>query len=304
MRQPTLKQLNALVTVLETGHFGEAARRLNVTQPTLSQQIRMLEENLGGPLINRTGIEPTPLGESVAQRARAVLRDVSDIVEVAREAHDGFGGLMRLGVLPTVGPYLLPTVLAEMHARFPSLRLHVREDKPGPLMAGLHEGRFDILVGTLPLDAGWAREWPLFEETISLGVAADHPFASQARVAADDLRDQPMLTLGDGHPLHGATEKLASMRRARVLTEFEGSSLDAVRQMVATGLGIALFPQLYVRSEIERGNDVVVLPLDPPLSRSIGMAWRAGSPRAEQIEGLCAEFSEVVSRALPDLVGS
>ncbi|MEM7566062.1 MAG: LysR substrate-binding domain-containing protein, partial [Pseudomonadota bacterium] len=206
MRAPTLKQLNALVTVLDTRHFGEAARRLGVTQPTLSQQIRMLEENLGGPLIDRAGIVATPVGEEVARRARGVLRDAQDISEVAQRARGAFGGLVRLGVLPTVGPYLLPAVLADLHARFPDLRIHVREDRPDPLMAGLHDGRFDVLVGTLPLEVSWAQERALFSEASLLGVAADHPFAGREQVAARELRGQPMLTLGRGHPLHVATE--------------------------------------------------------------------------------------------------
>lgn len=297
MRRPTLKQLNALVTVLETGHFGEAARRLNLTQPTLSQQIRTLEDNLGGPLIDRAGVRSTPLGEEVARRARTVLRDVEDLVDAARSAQRDFGGLVRLGVLPTVGPYLLPPLLADLHARHPALRLHVREDRPAALMAGLHDGRHDALLTALPSGMEGATERPLLVDPIRLGVSRDHPLAAVRTVARDALAGQPMLTLGRGHPLHEATETLAQSERARVLTEFEGSSLDAIRQMVATGLGVALFPDLYVRSEIARVADVVTLELAPPLARTVGMVWRGSSPRALQIEALAEEIAGALAPA-------
>ena len=299
MRAPTFKQLNALVTVLDAAHFGEAARRLNVTQPTLSQQIKTLEDNLGGPLIDRGGVRATPLGEEVARRARTVLREVDDLVAAAREVRGGFGGLVRLGVLPTVGPYLLPPVLRGLHERFPTLRLHVREDRPGPLLAGLHDGRFDMVLGTLPVGGDWARERPLLEETIRVGVSLDHPLASRASISREELAGEAMLTLGRGHPLHAATEALAGAQSATVLTEFEGSSLDAIRQMVATGLGVALFPELYVASEIERGDDVRVIALDEPLTRSIGLAWRGTAPRSEQFEALASELSDAIRIAFP-----
>ena len=295
MRTPTLKQLNALATVLDAGHFGEAARRLNVTQPTLSQQIRTLEDNLGGPLIDRDGVRATSLGAEVARRSRSILRDVTDLVEAAREARGGFGGLVRLGVLPTVGPYLLPPVLRGLHERFPTLRLHVREDRPEPLVAGLREGRFDVLLCVLPVEGGWTRERALFEEAIRVGVPLDHPLAGRASISREDLRGEAMLTLGRGHPLHAATEAIAGAQSATVLTEFEGSSLDAIRQMVATGLGIALFPELYVRSEIERGDDVVAL--SEPLTRSVGLAWRTAAPRSRQFEALAGELAGAVKMA-------
>ena len=301
MRTPTLKQLNALVTVLDARHFGEASRRLNVTQPTLSQQIKMLEENLGGPLVDRDGVRPTPLGQEVANRARAVLRDVADLVEVAREARGGLGGLVRLGVLPTVGPYLLPRVLRRLHERFPALRLHVREDLPDPLTVGLREARFDMVLATLPVGGAWTRERVLFEETIRVGVPLDHALAGRETIAPDELAGEAMLTLGRGHPLHVATEALASAESATVLSEFEGSSLDAIRQMVATGLGVALFPELYVRSEIARGDDVRVIALEKPLSRTIGLAWRSAAPRVAQFEALADELLDAVTAAFPDM---
>lgn len=308
MRTPTLKQLGALVTVLDAGHFGEAARRLNVTQPTLSQQIKMLEENLGGPLIDRDGIRPTPLGKEIAGRARDILRDAADLVEIAREARGGFGGLVRLGVLPTIGPYLLPYVLRGLHERYPSLRLHVREDRPEPLTAGLRDGRFDVLLGVLPVGGAspgksWVAERRLFTEAIRVGVPLDHPLAGRTTIGRDELAGEAMLTLGRGHPLHVATEAVAGAQSANVLTEFEGSSLDAIRQMVATGMGVALFPELYVRSEIARGDDVRVIALEDPIDRPVGLAWRASAPRAAQFEALADELMTAVAVAFPDLAG-
>ena len=298
MRQPTLKQLHALVTVLDTGRFSEAARRLNVTQPTLSQQIRTLEDNLGGALIDRNGVQPTPLGETVVARARAVLREVNDLMDAARGTHDGFGGLMRIGVLPTVGPYLLPPVLRLLHDRHSQLQMHIREDRASQLTLGLRDGRYDMVLGTATPkpgpDEAWMARHMLLEDPVRLGVASDHPFANRNVLPRSMLSGQDMLTLSGGHTLQAFTEELAREHGARVMDEFEGSSLDALRQMVAIGMGIALFPGLYVRSEIERGDDVHMLDLDAPLKRHIGLLWRASAPRAEQFEAFADELEAAI----------
>ncbi|MEL6751244.1 MAG: LysR substrate-binding domain-containing protein [Pseudomonadota bacterium] len=298
MRQPTLKQFNALVTVLETGRFSEAARRLNVTQPTLSQQIRTLEENLGGALIDRDGVKPTPLGEVVAERARGVLREVDDLMDAVRGAGEGFGGLIRLGVLPTVGPYLLPPVLRLLHERHPSLQLHIREERASQLTLGLRDGRYDMV-----LSAGAGTEqhrdlslvrYLLLEDPVRLGVASDHPFAGRAALRRAGLQGQDMLSLSSGQTLQDYTEMLVRDHGARIRDSFEGSSLDALRQMVSIGMGVALFPQLYVRSEIERGNDVDMLDLDPPLKRHVCLYWRTSAPRLKQFEAFAAELRDAI----------
>jgi LysR family hydrogen peroxide-inducible transcriptional activator len=302
VRTPTLKQLKALVTVVETGHFGLAAQRLNLTQPTLSQQIKTLEEGLRAPLLERAPrLRLTPVGEEVVRRARRILLEADDLVDAVRGATAGFGGLVRLGVLPTVGPYLLPGVLAILHRRFPTLRLHVREDRPRPLAVGLDEGRFDMTLSVLPV-AGPAEARALLVEDILVGLPADHPLAERSEIGEDDLQGEALITLGRGHPLTHQAERFAAAQHATILTEFEGSSLDAIRQMVATGLGVALFPSLYVRSEIARQRDVGVVPVRDGLTRTIGLAWRRSSPRAEAFRALADEIGDAARDRFADLV--
>mgnify|MGYP005839737645 CR=1 FL=1 len=277
---PTLRQLEYLVALADTGHVGRAAERLGVTQPTLSAQLAELERKLGVVLAERgrSGAMLTAIGRETALRARDILRAVEALKDHAAGARPGLSGTLRLGVLPTIGPYLLPIVLPALHARYPDLRLYVREDFPAPLEQGLMDGRFDLLMISLPTAQGGIETAPLFREELMLAVPGDHAAAAHARVPRAAMRGEKVLALETGHRYHTQVRDLCTELGADMLPDYEGTSLDTLRQMTAMGAGLTFLPALYVASEIHgarRDADIAVRSLTPrPPARTIGLAWR------------------------------
>ncbi|GGD02446.1 hydrogen peroxide-inducible genes activator [Pyruvatibacter mobilis] len=286
---PTLRQLSYLVAIAETNHMGRAAERLGVTQPTLSAQIAELERKLGVSLAERgrAGVMLTDIGRDTANRARDILASVEALKDHAAGARTGIAGTLRLGVLPTIGPYLLPHILPALHARYPQLRLYVREDFPGPLEAGLHDGRFDMLLVSLPVDMGGLETAPLFREELQLALPHDHAAAQADRVPRTRLRGEDVLALETGHRYHTQVRDLCADLGAHLLPDYEGTSLDTLRQMTAMGAGLTFLPALYVHSEIgprdkRRRAEVTTRSLTPrPPSRTVGMAWRRQAPNRQ-----------------------
>jgi len=182
---PSIRQLQYLVTLSEELHFRRAAERVNVTQPTLSMQIQQLEKRLKVPLVERGSgsVTLTPLGREVAERARRVLAEVNDIVDLATSSQHGLHGTVRLGVAPTLGPYLLPHIVPELHASHPDLRLYVREDKPGELQAQLQSGTFDLIISPLPINQADLEVERMFREPLLIVAAHDHPLARKKKIA-------------------------------------------------------------------------------------------------------------------------
>lgn len=278
---PTLRQLEYLVALADTGHVGRAAERAGVSQPTLSMQIAELEKRLGVTLAERGrgGALLTAAGRDAALRAREILRSVEELKESAAGARTGMGGRLRLGVLPTIGPYLLPHILPALHRRYPDLRLYVREDFPGPLETGLLDGRFDLLITSLPVDLGGIETEPVFREELMLALPSDHPAARKAKVPRDALGGENILALELGHRYHQQVRALSEELGAQILPDFEGTSLDTLRQMAAMGTGVTFLPALYVHADSGRRGDVAMKSLDPaPPTRTVGLAWRRNSP--------------------------
>ncbi|MGB0630519.1 MAG: hydrogen peroxide-inducible genes activator [Alphaproteobacteria bacterium] len=279
----TLKQFRYLVALADTGHFRQAAERCGISQPSLSVQLQNLEGTLGLQLVERgrSGVFFTPAGREIAERGRNVLMGVQDIVEFAQTARHGIAGTIRLGVKPTLGPYLLPNVVKTLHRRHPDLKLYVREGAPHELEHELSQGVHDVILAQLPVtQAGLATE-RLFREPIYLAVAADHPLARRREVTIKDLKGLPVLSLSPDYHLHDQVHALCEDFGASMVRDYEGTSLDALRQMVAMDMGATFVPALYAASEIARGTDVVALPLKGrAISRSIGLAWRKGTSRA------------------------
>lgn len=290
--RPTHRQLEYAVALAETGHFGAAARRCHVSQPTLSVQIAQLEAQLGATLFDRTPgrVQPTAIGERVIEAARAVLLTLDDIVAVAASGARNLGGLIRLGVAPTFGPYFLPYLLPPLHARYPALQIYIKEERPAAILREVVSGALDCGLGPAP-DSGHAVTFRrLCRETIFLGVPKDHPLASIGHVDPQALRGERLLTLGRGHHLFERTRELAAACGADMREDYEGTSLDALRQMVVMGMGMSLFPELYARSEFRMEDDIALLTLDGwPASRDMGYFWRAGNGRAAQFEELARE---------------
>lgn len=300
----TLRQLEYLVVLSQELHFRRAAARVNVTQPTLSAQIQELEKRLNAPLVERGGgkVVLTPLGRDLAERAKRILADVRDLTNLAAASHHGFDGTIRLGVPPTLGPYLLPHIVPELHAAYPGLKLYVREGKPDSLQSDLQSGTFDLLIGPLPVNENVFDVERLFREPLMVASAPDHRLATRQRVERSDLSGENVLTMERGHHLHDQVRQLCEEFDARVLNDYEGTSLDTLRLMVGMGVGLAFLPALYVRSEIGDRGEVAVLEFrSGSLYRQIGIAWRKRSVHAPFFKDMAAMIRRTASERLDEV---
>ena len=220
--QLTIRQLSLLVAAAEAGRFNLAAERAHISQPALSEQIAQLEHNLGAKLFERGrhGARLTPMGQEVAVRARVVLAHLQELEELVAARLGNLGGLIRLGALPTVGPYLLPSVVPELHAAHPQLRLYVREANNIELETRLRDGTFDVLLSTPPDDAEGLRVEPLFQESLLLGLSRDHRLAGRQTLNIADLAGENVLTLESGHYLSGRARGLAEIAHAKLQVDY------------------------------------------------------------------------------------
>lgn len=255
--RPTLRQLEYIIAIAETGQVGLAAAQLNVSQPSLSAQLSEVESDLGVTLFQRgrAGAKITPIGEEVVRRARQIIYELQDLRATA-QGGGIFQGRLRLGVLPSIGPYLLPGVVRRLHQEHPSFRLIVREESTRGLSEGLRSGRLDMIIST-PEDHPGALSTYLFTERLWGAMALDHPLAGQStELPLEALVDQTFLTLSPGHRLSHIVAGLSARAGGRVSDEYEGTSLDAIRLMAATGAGLAILPSIYAAVEARRGTDV------------------------------------------------
>lgn len=297
----TLRQLQCLAAVAEQLHFRRAAERLNLSQPALSAQVAQLEEHLGTLLVERTRrrVLLTPMGREVAERARAILRDVADLEEAARHASAPLSGTLRVGVLRTLGPYLLPHMLAAMRSGYPDLKLYLREEPRAQLLAELARGDLDVvLVHNAPRDDDHLTVQPLFREPLWAVLPLGHRLAAKPVLDAADLAGERLilLELGDGLRDPGLT--LCKAAGAAEHPDFRATSLDALRQMVATGLGCTLLPGLYVEAEALADTQIAVRPFRRPPSRAIDLVWRRTTSRVEDFR----LFAKLVEDNLPAAV--
>lgn len=286
----TVTELRYIVAVDELGHFGRAADACHVTQPTLSTQIRKLEDNLGVMLFERLPrrIRTTPAGDAIVAHARTVLAEIRAIGDAARGHVDPLSGALRLGVIPTLGPYLLPSLLAHAQRELPQLRLTVHETLTMHLLDELERGRLDAALLALPVrGSGWMQT-ALFDEPFWLLVPAAHPLATRSRIAESDLREHPVLLLADGHCLREQALPLCGHRGSSALDDFSATSLETLRHLVAAGVGVTLLPGLAVPA-LATVPAVVVRPFRAPQpSRRIGLVWRRGDPRTAGLQRLGA----------------
>jgi LysR family transcriptional regulator, hydrogen peroxide-inducible genes activator len=274
---PTLRQLEYYVALVETGSFRAAAEQCGISQPSLSVQLAALEKRLGQRLVERgrAGVIPTLAGREVHDRARAVLDAAQGLVNRFDLPRSGLSGTIRFGASGTLGPYLLPHVIARLHARHPELQLFIRENPPEALASGLASGDYDMILVQLPV-RGDAMPIRLFREPLQVVVARDHPFAGRDRIRREELRGQTVLALGPAFGLRQQVTDLCETLGARLRADYEGNSLDSIRLMAGMGMGIAFLPALYVRSEIGPDDrDVAIVPLEGPrILRSIGLVVR------------------------------
>lgn len=291
----TIRQLSYFVALAEEGSFTRAAERMGISQPSLSQQIRILETIVGAALFERGGPAIlTPLGRELLDKARRILLDVADLEDFRTTSSDPLIGTIRLGASPTLGAYLLPGLVARLHREHPALRVHVREGLPTALAAGLASGVHDLILAQLPVPGGTFHSERLFREPLYVAMASDHPLGEKAVIAPSDLRGANLLTLLPEYRLSEQIAAIAADVEATVLRDYEGTSLDAIRQMAGMNMGLALLPELYVRQEIREGDDVMVRPIKGGrYYREIGLLWRQGAGRAPAY-GMIADLLRAV----------
>jgi LysR family hydrogen peroxide-inducible transcriptional activator len=285
-----LKDLRYLVAVADTRHFGQAAARCFVSQPTLSAQIKKLEDYLGVQLVERQPkqVTLTEAGEQIVARARRILEASDEVLALARSHRDPLAGKLRMALLPTIGPYLLPRVAREIRKALPRLELQLYEYQTAPMLEKLNAGQLDLGILALPVDMEGLEARQLYEEPFTLAVPAQHRLAKKKEVTAEDLHDETLLLLEDGHCLRNQALDVCSGVGVQEKQDFRATSLETLRQMVATGAGITLLPELASRNGYGTSRDLVLRPFaDPQPRRYIGAIWRKTTARRPAIEAVC-----------------
>lgn len=299
---PTLRQLRYLVALDERRHFARAAADCFVTQSTLSAGIKELETQLGAILVERTkrSVALTPLGSEVVARARLALAEAEEIARIAEAAGPPLAGPLRLGVIPTIGPFALPRALPALRRAYPDLKLFLREDLTARLVAGLEAGDLDAALLALPCDCGPSETMALMKDPFSLVCLPGHPLAKFATVPEDALRGAPLMLLEDGHCLRD--QALAACGLARPNDEaqaFGATSLHTLVQMAANGLGVTLLPKIALDAGLLKGTPLVARPLaGTGAARTIGLAWRRGARRRPEYELLGTGLVEALTGRL------
>ncbi|MGW7464090.1 LysR substrate-binding domain-containing protein [Streptomyces xantholiticus] len=303
VKQPSLAQLRAFAAVAEHLHFRDAAAAIGMSQPALSGAVSALEEALGVQLLERTTrkVLLSPAGERLAVRAKAVLDAVGLLMEEAEAVRAPFTGVLRLGVIPTVAPYLLPTVLKLVHERYPELDLQVHEEQTSSLLEGLSAGRLDLLLLAVPLGVPGVTELPLFDEDFVLVTPEDHWLGGRQDIPREALRELHLLLLDEGHCLRDQAldicREAGRTEGAPVTTTAAG--LATLVQLVAGGLGVTLLPRTAVDVETGRAGRLQTgWFADPAPSRRIALAMRSGAARGGEFEEFAGALREAM-RALP-----
>lgn len=286
MSNLTLRQLRYFEALARHGHFGRAAEVCAVSQPALSMQIRELEDGLGAPLFERGArqVRLTGFGEDFAPRVRAILAQVDELGDMARAARDRLLGRLRIGVIPTVAPYLLPRIIGDLTRTHPELDLHVRETVTSRLIEELLDGRLDTAVVALPVSEPGLTEVALFSEDFVLvrpADEADHPVPDR-----EGLREMRLLLLEEGHCFRDQALSFCNMQPAPPRELLDGSSLSTLVQMVGAGIGVTLIPDMAVGVETRSADVAVQRFASPRPSRSVGMVWRNTTPLARQLQGI------------------
>jgi LysR family hydrogen peroxide-inducible transcriptional activator len=288
-----LKDLRYLVAVADTRHFGRAAERSFVSQPTLSAQLKKLEAYLGVQLIERAPkrVQLTAAGEEIVERARRILEASDEIVELARGHRDPLAGRLRLALLPTIGPYLLPNVAARLRKQLPRLELMLYEYQTDPMLEKLHSGEIDVGILAFPVQMDGLDSRVLYQEPFMVALPAAHPLAQRKTIKVDDLAHETLLLLEDGHCLRDQALDICSSIDLHEKQDFRATSLETLRQMVASGVGITLLPELAGRGAYGAARGVTIRPFAKPVpTRTIGAIWRKSTARRTAIQALCKQI--------------
>jgi LysR family hydrogen peroxide-inducible transcriptional activator len=285
-----LKDLKYLVALADTGHFGKAAERTFVSQPTLSAQLKKLEEYLGVKLVERQprNVQLTEVGKQVVVRARRMLDEGDQIVALARNNKDPFAGRLKLALIPTIGPYLLPRVMQKIRKALPQLGLMLYEHQTEALLKRLHDGEVDLGIMALPIAQDGMETRELYEEAFTVALPNHHALAAKSTIKVPDLKGQTLLLLEDGHCLRDQALEVCSRIDIREAEDFRATSLETLRQMVVAGLGITLLPETAVESPFGSQRGLTIRQFSKPVpTRTVGAVWRKSSTRAEAIAAVC-----------------
>jgi LysR family hydrogen peroxide-inducible transcriptional activator len=284
-----LKDLKYLVALADTGHFGKAAARTFVSQPTLSAQIKKLEEYLGVKLVERQpkNVQLTEVGKQVVVRARRMLEEGDSIVALARSNTDPLAGKLKVALIPTIGPYLLPRIMTKIRKGLPHLGLMLYEYQTEPLLKRLRDGEIDVGILALPISQDGLESQKLYDEAFTLALPHHHPLGEKSTIKIQDLKGQTLLLLEDGHCLRDQALEVCSRVDVREAEDFRATSLETLRQMVVAGLGITLLPEFAVDAPFGSQRGLTIRHFaKPEPTRSVGAVWRKSSTRIAAISEL------------------
>lgn len=290
-----LKDLRYLIAVADTGHFGRAAERCFVSQPTLSAQLKKLEDYLGVPLVERQPRKAllTPAGSEIVIRARRIVEATDEVVEIAQAHREPLAGRLRIAFLPTIGPYLLPVIVPKLRKELPRLELMLYEYQTAPMLERLRNGEIDMGVLALPVDMDGLSAKPLYDEPFVIAAPTSHPLAARKQVKVEDLRGVTLLLLEDGHCLRDQALDVCNRIDVHEKQDFRATSIETLRQMVAAGAGVTLMPELATHGSHAAPRGLVFRPFAKPApTRRIGAVWRRSSPRRAAIEAVTRVVAE------------
>src|SRR3954454_19024245 len=300
---PTLKQLQYLVALRDTGHFGRAAEVCFVTQSTLSAGLRELETLLGVTLVERTRrvVRFTALGEKISDKAVKVLRESEELAEMARAQGRPLHGELRLGVIPTIAPFLLPTMLPRLREQWPELKLYLREETSSAACEALHRGQLDCVLLALPFACGDVDSTPLFDDPLFVAYPRGEA-PKDASVPAADIDENRLLLLEDGHCLKDHPLSACNRPELRAHAAMMGTSLHTLVQMVDNGLGLTFIPSMAIEAGILDGTSVDAKPLRSDHGfRRIALIWRRSSPRENEFQLLASALRRIMRELIPDI---
>ena len=287
-----LRDLKYLTALADYQHFGKAATACFVSQPTLSTQIKKVEEELGVTIFERApgNVMLTPIGEQIIARAREVLREVDEMLTLAKRSQDPESGEVRLGIFPTLGPYLLPHMVPALHKEFERIEWFLIEEKTDNLTEQLKQGKLDAALLAMPINDEQLTVAPLFKEEFLLATPKQHALSRDKHLEMNDLKGETLFLLDEGHCLRDQALEVCKLSGAREQQDFRATSLETLRQMVGTGLGITLLPKLATLPVVHGSEEIEVTPFvgEPPY-REIAMVWRQSSPITPTLQSV-AEF--------------
>lgn len=285
-----LRDLRYLVALADTRHFGKAAARCYVSQPTLSAQIKKLEEYLGVELIERQPrrVALTEIGEQLVARARRIIDDSDELLSMARGQRDPLSGSLKVALIPTIGPYLLPQIAKKLRKHLPKLKLMLYEYQTEPLLRALRAGEIDMGILALPVHADGVDTCKLFDEDFVIALPKGHSLSDKPSVKLNDLAGDSLLLLEDGHCMRDQALDICSYADLDEDQDYRATSLETLRQMVAAGMGVTLLPKLSTQGPFGSDKSVVIKPFPKPIpTRTVGAVWRKSSTRNAAIKAVC-----------------